>query len=69
MRIVTFKNNRGRALGVRLGDQGDEVVDLSPAGVGDARRPPLWMKHGDSCEVEIEGIGLVQNPIEDEALK
>lgn len=54
---------------MRLGDQGDEVVDLSPAGVGDARRPQLWMKHGDSCEVEIEGIGLVQNPIEDEALK
>jgi 2-keto-4-pentenoate hydratase/2-oxohepta-3-ene-1,7-dioic acid hydratase in catechol pathway len=46
---------------------GDIVVTGTPAGVGFARKPPLFMKHGDVCEVEIEGIGLLRNPVEDEA--
>jgi acylpyruvate hydrolase len=45
---------------------GDIIVSGTPAGVGMARKPPLWMKHGDVCEVEIEGIGLLRNPVEDE---
>ena len=45
---------------------GDIIVSGTPAGVGMARNPPLWMKHGDVCEVEIEGIGTLRNPIEDE---
>lgn len=28
-----------------------------------ARKPPLWMKPGDICECEVEGIGLLRNPI------
>jgi 2-keto-4-pentenoate hydratase/2-oxohepta-3-ene-1,7-dioic acid hydratase in catechol pathway len=31
-----------------------------------ARKPQLFMKHGDTVEVEIEGIGILRNPIEDE---
>lgn len=42
---------------------GDVIVTGTPAGVGFARTPPLWMKPGDICEVEIEGIGILSNPI------
>jgi len=45
---------------------GDIIVSGTPAGVGMARKPPLYMKHGDVCEVEIEGIGILLNTIEDE---
>ena len=45
---------------------GDIIVSGTPAGVGMARTPPLFMKHGDLCEVEIEGIGILRNQIEDE---
>lgn len=42
---------------------GDLLVMGTPAGVGAAREPPVWMKPGDVCEVEIEGIGTLRNPI------
>jgi acylpyruvate hydrolase len=45
---------------------GDMIVTGTPAGVGSARKPPLWMKPGDVCEVEIEGIGTLSNPVIDE---
>ena len=45
---------------------GDVIVTGTPSGVGLARKPPLWMKHGDVCEVEIEGIGILRNPVVDE---
>lgn len=48
-------------------EPGDLVVMGTPAGVGHARRPPVWMKHGDVVEVEIEGIGVLRNPVVDEA--
>jgi 2-keto-4-pentenoate hydratase/2-oxohepta-3-ene-1,7-dioic acid hydratase in catechol pathway len=46
---------------------GDLIVTGTPAGVGFARKPPLFMKDGDICEVEIERIGILSNPIRDEA--
>lgn len=48
-------------------DPGDVIVMGTPAGVGHARKPPLWMKPGDVCECEIEGIGLLRNPIAGES--
>lgn len=45
---------------------GDVIVTGTPSGVGHARKPPLWMKHGDVCEIDIEGVGILVNPIEDE---
>jgi 2-keto-4-pentenoate hydratase/2-oxohepta-3-ene-1,7-dioic acid hydratase in catechol pathway len=45
---------------------GDIIVSGTPSGVGMARRPQLFMKHGDVCEVEIEGIGLLRNGIADD---
>ncbi len=47
-------------------EPGDLLVMGTPEGVGHARRPPLWMKHGDVCEIEIEAIGILSNPIVDE---
>jgi acylpyruvate hydrolase len=47
-------------------EPGDLLVMGTPSGVGVARKPPLWMKPGDICEVEIEGVGLLSNPVEQE---
>lgn len=48
-------------------EPGDVIVMGTPAGVGQARTPPVWMKAGDTIEVEIERVGLLSNPIENEA--
>jgi 2-keto-4-pentenoate hydratase/2-oxohepta-3-ene-1,7-dioic acid hydratase in catechol pathway len=45
---------------------GDILVMGTPSGVGGARNPKLFMKAGDVCEVEIERVGLLVNPIVDE---
>lgn len=42
---------------------GDVIVTGTPAGVGWSRKPPRFMKPGDICEVEIEGVGVLRNPI------
>jgi acylpyruvate hydrolase len=44
-------------------EPGDLIAMGTPSGVGHARRPPLWMKPGDVCEIEIEGIGVLSNPV------
>ena len=49
-------------------EPGDMILTGTPSGVGHARKPgPVWMKQGDVCEIEIEGIGILRNPIENEA--
>lgn len=48
-------------------EPGDVIIMGTPGGVGAARKPPVWMKHGDVFEVEIEGIGVLSNPVQDEA--
>jgi acylpyruvate hydrolase len=47
-------------------EPGDVIAMGTPAGVGQSRTPPVWMKHGDSIAVEIEGIGTLTNPIRNE---
>ncbi len=48
-------------------EPGDIILTGTPSGVGHARKPePVWMKPGDTCEIEVEGIGVLRNPIEDE---
>jgi 2-keto-4-pentenoate hydratase/2-oxohepta-3-ene-1,7-dioic acid hydratase in catechol pathway len=48
-------------------EPGDILFTGTPSGVGHARKPdPIWMKAGDTVEVEVEGIGILRNPIEDE---
>jgi 2-keto-4-pentenoate hydratase/2-oxohepta-3-ene-1,7-dioic acid hydratase in catechol pathway len=44
-------------------EPGDVVVMGTPGGVGYARTPPVWMKPGDTIEVEIEGIGILANRV------
>jgi 2-keto-4-pentenoate hydratase/2-oxohepta-3-ene-1,7-dioic acid hydratase in catechol pathway len=49
-------------------EPGDIIFTGTPSGVGHARKPnPVWMKQGDVCEIEIEGIGVLRNPIQNEA--
>lgn len=48
-------------------EPGDIIVAGTPAGVGFARKPPVFMKDGDLCEVSISGIGTLRNTVRDEA--
>ena len=45
---------------------GDVIATGTPSGVGYPRKPPVFMKAGDVAEIEIEGIGILSNPVEDE---
>ncbi|GAB4150938.1 MAG: fumarylacetoacetate hydrolase family protein [Sphingomonadales bacterium] len=47
-------------------EPGDVIATGTCEGVGFARKPPVWMKDGDVCEVEIEGVGTLVNPIQAE---
>ncbi|MEW6358435.1 MAG: fumarylacetoacetate hydrolase family protein [Planctomycetota bacterium] len=42
---------------------GSVIMSGTPAGVGFSRKPPVWLKEGDTVEVEIEGIGSLINPV------
>ena len=42
---------------------GDVIAMGTPAGVGFKRKPPLFLKPGDTVEVEVEGIGKLVNPV------
>lgn len=44
-------------------EPGDVIVTGTPAGVGAARKPPLWLRPGDVCTVEVEGIGRISTGI------
>lgn len=45
---------------------GDVIATGTPPGVGFARKPPVFMKDGDTAEVEIEGLGILSNPVKAE---
>ena len=47
-------------------EPGDMIATGTPSGVAHARKPPAWMKAGDTVEIEIERIGILKNPIIDE---
>ena len=44
-------------------EPGDMIVTGTPSGVGYTRQPPLFLRPGDICEVEIERIGILGNPV------
>lgn len=44
-------------------EPGDVLVMGTPAGVGYARNPPVWMKPGDTIEIDIERVGVLANPV------
>jgi 2-keto-4-pentenoate hydratase/2-oxohepta-3-ene-1,7-dioic acid hydratase in catechol pathway len=44
-------------------EPGDLIFTGTPPGVGMARKPPVWLQPGDVCEVEIDGLGTLRNPV------
>ncbi len=46
---------------------GDVIITGTTGGVGAYRNPPVWMKPGDTVEVEITGVGTLRNPVAQEA--
>lgn len=44
-------------------EAGDVIVMGTPGGVGYARTPPVFMKAGDTIEIEVEGMGVLSNPV------
>ena len=42
-------------------EPGDIIATGTPGGVGAARKPPVWLRPGDSVEVDIEGVGTLRN--------
>jgi len=47
-------------------ERGDVIITGTPGGVGAARKPPVFMKAGDIFEVDIEGLGVLTNPVQDD---
>ena len=47
-------------------EPGDVIVTGTPGGVGNKRTPPLYMKHGDVVEIEVDAVGILRNPVRDE---
>jgi len=47
-------------------EPGDVIASGTPGGVGAKRKPPLWLKPGDTVEVEIDKVGLLHNGVADE---
>jgi 2-keto-4-pentenoate hydratase/2-oxohepta-3-ene-1,7-dioic acid hydratase in catechol pathway len=45
---------------------GTVILTGTPHGVGFARKPPVFLKRGDSITVEIDRIGLLTNPVVEE---
>jgi 2-keto-4-pentenoate hydratase/2-oxohepta-3-ene-1,7-dioic acid hydratase in catechol pathway len=43
---------------------GSIIMTGTPSGVGMGRKPPVWLRNGDSVTVEIEGIGQLTNPVQ-----
>jgi 2-keto-4-pentenoate hydratase/2-oxohepta-3-ene-1,7-dioic acid hydratase in catechol pathway len=50
--------SRGMAL-----QAGDVLVTGTPAGVGDSRVPPVYLKEGDVVDVTVGGVGTLSNPV------
>ena len=44
-------------------EPGDVIATGTPPGVGFARKPPLFLKDGDVVEIEVDGIGVLRNPV------
>ena len=47
-------------------ERGDVIITGTPGGVGAARKPPFYMQPSDVFEVEIEGLGILTNSVQDD---
>jgi 2-keto-4-pentenoate hydratase/2-oxohepta-3-ene-1,7-dioic acid hydratase in catechol pathway len=48
-------------------EPGDVIATGTPSGVGMGRDPKRWLRPGDVCDVDIEGVGVLTNPVVAEA--
>jgi 2-keto-4-pentenoate hydratase/2-oxohepta-3-ene-1,7-dioic acid hydratase in catechol pathway len=48
-------------------EPGDLIPTGTPAGVGMARKPPVWLRPGDTVTIDIEHVGVLTNPVAAEA--
>lgn len=62
--VATLVSACSEAMALR---PGDIIITGTPAGVGLARTPQVWLKPGDVCEVEVQGVGVLRNTVVDEA--
>jgi 2-keto-4-pentenoate hydratase/2-oxohepta-3-ene-1,7-dioic acid hydratase in catechol pathway len=46
---------------------GDLIATGTPGGVGDGHDPKRWLRAGETLEVEVEGVGVLRNPVVGEA--
>jgi 2-keto-4-pentenoate hydratase/2-oxohepta-3-ene-1,7-dioic acid hydratase in catechol pathway len=44
---------------------GDLIATGTPPGVGFARKPPVFLQTGDTCRLEISGLGVLENPVKE----
>jgi len=44
-------------------EPGDIIATGTPAGIGAARQPPRWLRDGDVVRIEIERVGVLENPV------
>ena len=44
-------------------EPGDVISTGTPAGVGFARKPPRWLRPGETVRIEIAGLGILENPV------
>ncbi|MBI2553290.1 MAG: fumarylacetoacetate hydrolase family protein, partial [Candidatus Rokubacteria bacterium] len=44
---------------------GDLIATGTPAGVGLGRKPQVWLQPGDTCRMEITGLGVLENSVKD----
>jgi len=44
-------------------EPGDVIATGTPPGVGMGMKPQVWLKRGDVCRAEVEGIGVIQNRV------
>ncbi|PJF38722.1 MAG: hypothetical protein D6737_00005, partial [Chloroflexi bacterium] len=47
-------------------EPGDVILTGTPSGIGGTRDPQVFMKHGDTVTVEIEKLGTLTNPVQDD---
>lgn len=47
---------------------GTVILTGTPVGIGMAKTPPRWLRPGDTVSVEIDGVGVLTNPVHEEPL-
>lgn len=65
--LIDVESAVSQLSGIMMLQAGDVIAMGTPSGVGLFRKPPLYMKAGDVCEIEIDGLGTLRNSVIDEA--